>query len=94
MLCVGVNNLLHVDKAIEDLGVASIFKIVILPHPSDIVLVDCCSQLQEIIKAHQSFVKCSGDKNITAVATKQTATLGALHPKTSGKTGPRAKGPV
>ena len=94
MLCVGVDNLLHVDKAIEDLRVASIFEIAILPRPSDIVLVDCCSQLQEIIKARQSFAKCSGDKNITAVAAKQTATLGASRPKTSGKTGPRAEGPV
>ena len=94
MLCIGVNDLLHVDKAIEDLGVAGIFEIVILLSPSDIVLVNCCSQLQEIIKACQSFVKWSGDENITAVAAKQMATLGTSCPKTSGKTGPRAEGPV
>ena len=48
MLCVGVDDPLHVDESVEDLGVAGIFKVVILSSSSYIVLIDCHSQLQEI----------------------------------------------
>ena len=48
MLCVSINDALHVDESIEDLGIVGIFEVTILPSPSYIVLVNCCSQLKNI----------------------------------------------
>ena len=46
MLCIGINDALHVDKSVEHLRVASIFKVAILLSPGYVVLVNCRSQLQ------------------------------------------------
>ena len=83
---------MHINKTIEDLGVAHVFEVVILPRPIHIVSVNCSSQLQEDNKNQTRRQR--QDKNVTAVAAKQTATFGTSCPKTSGKTGPRAAGPV
>ena len=48
MLCIGIDDALHVDETIEDLGVASIFEVTILPSPSYIIFINRGSQLQEI----------------------------------------------
>ena len=48
MLCVSINDALHVDESIEDLGIAGIFEVTTLPSPGYIVLVNCCSQLKNI----------------------------------------------
>ena len=43
MLCIGIDDPLHVEKTIEDLGVTSIFEVMILLSPSYIVFIDCGS---------------------------------------------------
>ena len=48
MLCIGIDDALHVDETVEDLGVASIFEVTILPSPSYIIFINRGSQLQEI----------------------------------------------
>ena len=47
MLRIGVDDLMHIDKPVENLGIASIFEIAILPSPVHIVFVNSSSQLQE-----------------------------------------------